>query len=265
MAGRAKATDDESLPPCVLAWCGRAWRGPSPVAGQDRQLAEPPRERARGRSAAEDALLAELAGGDERALEALYLAHERRLHRVAYRYLESAWAARAVVQDVFASVWYRRATLVVQGSIEAYLAAAVRKRALTVLREELRRRQRDGRWGASGATGAADAPPHADAPVSDPEHGGGRRSAGVSGEGNGSPEMKVAIARVLAELPERQRIVFQLRVERRLTNAEVRTAIGAVSVKAVEMLYARAIKVLRVRCPGAQAACREGSRRSAET
>lgn len=266
------ATHGDWLPLCVLVWCGRAWRRAaadarpeeSSDAEQDRRLAEPPREKAHVRGAAEDALLAELARGDERALEALYLAHERRLHRVAYRYLHSAWTARAVVQDVFASIWYRRASLVVTGSIEAYLVAAVRKRALTVLREELRRRQRDERWGASdsGSDGM-----DADAAVEarESEQRAARGPAVVALAANSSPDIRALIARVLAELPERQRIVFRLRVERRLTNAEVQTAIGAVSIKAVEMLYSRAIKALRTRCPGAQPPCREGTRRSAET
>lgn len=269
----AEAQDDELLPLCVLVWCGRQWpgveadAGPGPVSGvaAERSLGEPTRRPGGPRSVAEDALLKELSRGDERALEALYLAHERRLHWVAYRYLQSAWAARAVVQDVFASVWYRRETLRVRTSIESYLMAAVRKRALTVLREELRRRERDALWGRGTSSERALAGPHEGL---EPDRHPPRRAVGgtqASKQGQHRCPDCSEIRPVLATLPERQRLAYELRVERRFTNADVRMAIGAVSVKAVEMLYARAVKTLRARCPEAQIVCREGSIRSAET
>jgi RNA polymerase sigma-19 factor, ECF subfamily len=181
-------------------------------------------------------LVARLRAGDERALEHLFLAYAGRMHRVAYRHLRSSWAARAVVQDVFTSLWERHATIAVQGSLGAYLTGAVRKRALSVLREELRRRERDGRWvHLAGANVTAHGTAEAIAPAAD----------GASlGEGQG---IRVAVERALAELPARQQAVFRLRVERQLTNAEVRDVMGAVSVKAVELLYSRAVKALRVR------------------
>jgi DNA-directed RNA polymerase specialized sigma24 family protein len=43
---------------------------------------------------------------------------------------------------------------------------------------------------------------------------------------------------------ERQRVVVRLHVREGMSFAEVRLAIGAVSVKAVERTYARAIKAL---------------------
>jgi DNA-directed RNA polymerase specialized sigma24 family protein len=51
----------------------------------------------------------------------------------------------------------------------------------------------------------------------------------------------------LIELPDRQRTVFRLRVEEQMSNAEVRAAIGAVSVKAVERIFSRAVRALRAR------------------
>jgi DNA-directed RNA polymerase specialized sigma24 family protein len=94
----------------------------------------------------ERTLLEALASGDERALESLFVAHAGRLHRVAYQYLGSSWAARAVVQDVFTALWTRRGSLAVRGPLGAYLTVAVRNRAQSVLREEVRRRERDARW-----------------------------------------------------------------------------------------------------------------------
>ncbi len=67
---------------------------------------------------------------DARAFEALVLAYAEPLTIFAWRYVRSADAARDLVQDVFASMWEQRDTLVVRGSVKGYLYATVRNRAL---------------------------------------------------------------------------------------------------------------------------------------
>jgi RNA polymerase sigma-70 factor (ECF subfamily) len=196
----------------------------------------------KGKSAeeADRTLLRRLAAGDEAALESLFLAHASALHRIAYRYLHSSWAARAVVQDVFTAVWWRRTTLAVRGPIGAYLTVAVRNRARTVLREELRRRERDARWVEDSGK---------------PESEGSRRAAAAEEAAGTRARMapsdfadaRAAVQAALAALPDRQRTVFRLRIEEHMSNAEVRAAIGAVSVKAVERIFARAVRALRAR------------------
>ena len=47
---------------------------------------------------------------------------------------------------LFTAVWWRRSTLAVRGPIAAYLTVADPNSARTVLREELRRRERDAEW-----------------------------------------------------------------------------------------------------------------------
>ena len=242
------------LPSLVMARVARAWD--ALVVESARRVAED-RGDAKSAAAAERALLARLAAGDERALESLFLAHAGALHRVAYRYLHSSWAARAVVQDVFTTVWWRRSSLVVRGPIAAYLTAAVRNRARTVLREELRRRERDARWVEDGSA----------------ESGGGEGGGGGGGGGGGArprvgmrdrEDVRSVVEAALAELPERQRVVFRLRVEEQMSNSEVRAAIGAVSVKAVERVFARAVRALRARLlptdPGPGSPKRRGGR-----
>jgi RNA polymerase sigma-70 factor (ECF subfamily) len=225
-----------ALPSLVLARVARAWD--ALVAESARRVSE---DKDKGKSAEEAnrALLERLAAGDETALESLFLAHAGALHRIAYRYLHSSWAARAVVQDVFTAVWWRRSTIVVRGPIAAYLTVAVRNRARTVLREELRRRERDARWvDGSGK----------------PESEGSKRAAAADAAGTRGrmaprdlADARAAVQAALAALPDRQRTVFRLRVEEQMSNAEVRAAIGAVSVKAVERIFARAVRALRAR------------------
>jgi len=220
-----------------LARAARAWD--ALVAESANRVAEDKGD-AKSAAEAERKLLTRLAAGDERALESLFLTHAGALHRVAYRYLHSSWAARAVVQDVFTTVWWRRSSLAVRVPIAAYLTVAVRNRARTVLREELRRRERDARWIEDGGGPAGEASGRA--------AGGGEGPGGRARVGSRDvAEAKAAVDAALAALPERQRTVFRLRVEEQMSNAEVRAAIGAVSVKAVERLFARAIRALRSR------------------
>jgi RNA polymerase sigma-70 factor (ECF subfamily) len=210
-------------------------------------IAESGTGRSDGLDAADRALMQRLAGGDERALEAIFLAHAERMHRIAYRYLRSSWAARAVVQDVFTAVWERRDRLDVRVSLATYLAAATRNRATTVLREELRRRERDGRWAQLARA--------ADLPVGASTTPDSEARVGPQVEAVGDAAVRAAVERALAALPGRQRLVFQLRVERELSNAEVRELIGAVSTKAVELLFSRALKSLRTQLLPTMQAC----------
>ena len=79
-------------------------------------------------------------------LEALFLEHAASLHRVAYRYLASSALAHEAVQDVFAGLWERRKPIAVRGSVKGYLVVATRNRECSILRDMLRRSERDARW-----------------------------------------------------------------------------------------------------------------------
>ncbi|GEM_PF-888460 len=235
---RAQATGSAlwtALPSLVLARAARAWD--ALVAESARRVSE---DKGKPAEEADRTLLKRLAAGDEEALERLFLAHAGALHRVAYRYLHSSWAARAVVQDVFTAVWWRRTTLAVRGPIGAYLTVAVRNRARTVLREELRRRERDARWVEDSGKPESENSKRAAAA----EEAGGTRGRMAPGD---LADARAAVQAALAALPDRQRTVFRLRVEEQMSNAEVRAAIGAVSVKAVERIFSRAVRALRAR------------------
>jgi RNA polymerase sigma factor (sigma-70 family) len=127
-----------------------------------------------------------------------------------------------------ASLLFRRASLAVRGSIKAYLAVAVRNRARTIHRETQRRSARDTQWADS----------HAD--------------RGVEENTSPTPDRTLimrAVETALCELPERQEIVVRLRLQG-MSLAEVQAATGAVTAKAVERVYARAIKNLRTTLSG---------------
>lgn len=81
-------------------------------------------------------LITRVRTGDHGALEAVHAAHWDGLVRYAERMTHSSETARDIVQDVFLDLWMHRADWLVRGSIASYLYAAVRGRALRVLRHD---------------------------------------------------------------------------------------------------------------------------------
>ncbi|WP_028297424.1 RNA polymerase sigma-70 factor [Olivibacter sitiensis] len=74
----------------------------------------------------ENITLKALQGGDEKALERLYLRYYDLLFRQAYGILKDRVLAEDIIQDTFMHIWQRRETLSIRGSIKAYLQAMVR-------------------------------------------------------------------------------------------------------------------------------------------
>ncbi len=70
---------------------------------------------------------------DAGAFKEIYERHFGNLFINAYRKLQCKEEARDVVQDVFASIWDKRATIVLTTSLSAYLYVAVRNKILNIL------------------------------------------------------------------------------------------------------------------------------------
>src|SRR5688572_1126344 len=76
--------------------------------------------------------------GDEAAFEALFRAFAPGLCALATRYVQSRAVAEELVQDLFFDLWARRAQVAIEGTLAAYLATAIRNRAMNhVKREQL--------------------------------------------------------------------------------------------------------------------------------
>jgi RNA polymerase sigma-70 factor (ECF subfamily) len=158
----------------------------------------------------------------QRALESIMHEYVNRLVRFAYGVVESADAAKDIVQDVFFRVWERRDTIEPTESLRAYLFTAVRRAALDVLRRravEARYVDRVMKGEMQPETMTMDEQLDADADIQD---------------------VRAAIAR----LSERRQTVLRLRYEEQLPFAVVAEIMG-LSEKAVEHLAARAIKDIR--------------------
>ena len=75
-------------------------------------------------------LVSLLVTGNHRAFTEIYDRHAKPLYHHAYRVLENADACNDVVQDVFLTLWNKRETLRIKGTLSAYLYRAVRNRTL---------------------------------------------------------------------------------------------------------------------------------------
>jgi RNA polymerase sigma-70 factor (ECF subfamily) len=169
--------------------------------------------------------VARIRSGDIGTYETLFRMTHAPLVAFVTRIVGTHAAAEDVVQELFADLWIDRARLDVRTTVRAYLFAAARNRALNVVRRqavelafERPERQEDVRT-------LHPSPPQPDALLDD-------------------KELQQRVSAAIASLPERARLVMELRWRAGLTYAEVADAMG-ISIKGVENQLARALKRLR--------------------
>lgn len=179
--------------------------------------------------AASDAALVErLKAGDEAAFRDCYDTNYIPLWRYAFRLLGSREAANDVVQEVFFSVFTKRDTLVVRGSVRTYLFGAVRHAALNLLRHDTVAHRLVVTAPASGDTPAMGAP--SPRPDDDAEQ----------------HDIEARVIRALALLPERQRSAMILRWEHGLTTAQIARTLGVADTVAGRLLTKAALHLRRL-------------------
>jgi len=172
-------------------------------------------------------LVERLRAGDPRALEALFRQQYAPLCRFAERYLRDRAAAEDLVQDLFAALWARRGRLDLRGGLRAYLFASVRNRALNVRKHHLV----ESDWARDEA-----------APEVRSLHRAPRRPDELLDERERNARLRAAVA----HLPERCRLVMQLRWHEQLAHSEIAAILG-ISVKGVEIQLSRGLRALRGR------------------
>lgn len=156
------------------------------------------------------------------AFEALFREHHAPLCGFAYRFVHSREIAEELVQEVFLYLWEHWDRWETGAPVKTYLFTAVRNAAISYLRHQ-RVVQRSEPEVVVELFSHSGPSPEADA-----------RSA----------ELAAALARAVARLPERCRLVFTLSREQGLTYNQVAEVMG-ISPKTVEMQMGRAFKALR--------------------
>jgi RNA polymerase sigma-70 factor, ECF subfamily len=194
-------------------------------------MSQPPPDPRRPAPAADPSdVVARVRAGDERAFETLFRLHYDGLCGFAIRYVRERALAEELVQDLFAGLWARRATWEVRGgggSVRAYLFAAVRNRALNL--RARRAVERD--WEADEAIDDVRAIHRAPAQADDLLE---------------AAELHARLDAAIESLPERCRLVMQLRWRDQLSYAEIAEVMG-ISAKGVENQLSRGLKALRDR------------------
>ncbi len=175
-------------------------------------------------SSSDQAYLAALAAGNERAFEALFTRFYGGLLRYAQSILRYPTdAAEDAVAEVFCTLWTSRTQLAVAGSLAAYLYTAVKHRCLDKLREQRRT-----------PLEAAEELPHTqpEAAHQQPDH------------LLAYQELTTQVAHLIDQLPARTRQVFQLHRDGGLTYEEMAELLG-ISLNSVKTHMFRALRFLK--------------------
>lgn len=170
-------------------------------------------------------LLARLRAGDSVAFDTIYLRYYDRLLTFARRIANDMEPAADLVQDVFLSLWERRAQHRIVPPIAAYLYAAVRNRSRFAMRRTLTAERMTEQWTASHTA------PGLGTFVSDPEE---RFEASA---------IRDALRAAILALPARQQLALRLRADDRLTPIEIAAALG-IREQVVRRLLAKAMAKL---------------------
>jgi RNA polymerase sigma-70 factor (ECF subfamily) len=172
-------------------------------------------------------LIAQLRDGDSTAFESVFHDYYAKLCGFAYGFTKNAATAEEIVQDVFGALWERRRELRITSSLRAYLYAAVRNRALNLLKHDsiVDEWERDE---SAEDTRLLHAPPPQPDELFD------------------RAQLEAQLAAALEALPKRCALVMRLRWREQMSHAEIAEAMG-ISAKGVEKQLERGLQALRAR------------------
>jgi len=159
--------------------------------------------------------------GEEGAFTEVYNRYWQVLFNVAANKTNNLAEAEELVQDIFLDVWKRRETIDITSNLRAYLAVALKYRVINLLAKRNRRLRYEQYAGKK--LSIADA---------------------STEQWLGFNELNERISRLVADLPDKCRVVYQLKKESGYSQREIAIHLQ-ISEKAVEAHISRALKTLR--------------------
>jgi RNA polymerase sigma-70 factor (family 1) len=166
-------------------------------------------------------LLALLNNDDETAYTEIYYRYWEKLFIVARNKLGNLSEAEELVQDIFLDIWNRRSTLQLTSTLAAYLAVSVKYKVINMMaRRNLKQRY---------TISLSNQPFDID---NSTEH-------WLTFE-----ELKARIGKLVADLPERCRLVYRLSRENGMSQKEIASQLN-IAEKTVESHLSKAIHTLR--------------------
>ncbi|QQR91273.1 MAG: sigma-70 family RNA polymerase sigma factor [Myxococcales bacterium] len=145
-------------------------------------------------------LLSAAISGDGIAFRKLVSPHLEMLHRLAARACSDPELAKDAVQESLVLAYMRLSSVKEQGSVRAFLAGITVKRSKTLLRSEKRRAKRQAEYG-------------------------DRRRYTQPDEMLGAKEMAARVREILASMPSKRSQVAMLRLDAKLSYAEIAEAL----------------------------------------
>ncbi len=164
----------------------------------------------------EEAVLRQLAQGDQRALQQLFNQHYVSLCRTALRLVHRTEIAEEIVQDVFVYLWDKRDDYRISTSVGAYLNRAVRNRCLNHLKSRAARYD----WSSE---------------IQDYQH----PVDAAPDDALQAVELTAALEQILPQLPEKCRLVFSLSRYEEHSYQEMADQLG-ISTKTIEYYMGKA-------------------------
>lgn len=161
--------------------------------------------------------------GDRIAFEKIFRSYYKRLYGSAYGYVKDSQDAEDIVQEVFLNIWSQKESWDPAGTVKQYLFAAVRNRALNILRHNRIR---------------ADAQEDVNLFFEEINH---QSNADENPE---VEELRKAIQNGIDQLPPRCRQIFVLSRRSGLTYSEIAEVLD-ISINTVGTQMGRALKYLR--------------------
>lgn len=170
----------------------------------------------------DSSLLTLLREGDMVAFEELYERYWSKLYSAAYRRLSNREAAEEIVQDIFTSLWLKRAVLEINSSLENYLYTSVKYMVFAAFQKESNRKAYESYF------------THVNNNVDN--------STLETLDWN---ELKRSVGTEVEKLPEKCRKVYELSRKEFRSNKEIAFSLG-ISEKTVENHLTRALRTLRI-------------------
>jgi len=169
-----------------------------------------------------DQQLLDLIRADDRgAFTELYNRYWDKTYAVALHRLDDEHEAEEVVQEVFLSIWQRRATLQLTHTVATYLAVAVKYKVINHLAKQHRRQLQ-----------------HDELTITSPI------IADSTADWLHEKELRQLLEKTISQLPEKCRIVFLLSRDENKTYAEIAAELN-ISQKTVEAHMSKALRELR--------------------
>ena len=175
-----------------------------------------------GSSFDEDELVRLLKSGNSKAFEEIYNHFFDRLYVVAFNRTKSKEVAEDIVHNIFVKLWLRRETVVIEGSLKAYLGVAVKYEVFNYFRDKVSWQQHQQKFKQSQPT-----------------------FYNCTEDQLNAALFEQALRNSINNLPDKCRLVFQMSREEHLTFPEIAQKLN-ISQKTVEFHISKSLRILKI-------------------